>query len=152
MTQTQIEAHVDTEWDFSNAVAPEYTPLSEGTHICHIEKASCDENKVISITLRDVENGECSVFKYYMLKKNFDVNEMTLRIMNGLKGALRGTNKGVLHPDDLVNGVVVAKVEPNTYEGKTMMKCNSFNPVSRSTLKAVATAYEIQPYQYVIEG
>lgn len=146
------QAHIDKEWDFSNAVAPENEPLTVGEHVCHIEKASFDENdKVYVITLRDVENGQCSTFKYYMLKKNFEVNEMSLRVMNGLKKALRGTNQGVLHPDDIINGTVIVKVEENTYNGKTNLKCNSYNAVSRATLDAVASAFPIQDYQYVVE-
>lgn len=151
-TQTQTQIHIDTEWDFSNAVVPEVVPLEIGEHICHIEKASYDpETSVYSVTLKDVENGQQSTFKYYLLTKEQLPNEMSIRILNGLKGALRGNNKGVLWPGDVVNGTVVAKVEENTYNGKNYTTVKSYHPVSRETLDLVATAFPIQDHQYVSE-
>lgn len=147
------QTHIDTEWDFSRTTAPENVPLSVGEHICHIDKATYDaEKNIYAITLRDVNNNEVSTISYYMLKKDFTLNEMSIRILNGLKGALRGTNDGILWVDDIVNGVVTVKAEKSTYNDKTYINVKSYNPVSASTLEIVGASFPVQDYQYVLEG
>lgn len=148
-----MTAHIDTAWDFSQTTVPEIKPLTEGEHICHITKATYDaEKKIYSVTLRDVNTDESSTYDYWMIKKDLSgPNEMTVRILNGLKGALRGVNDGILWVDDIVNGVVVVKVEKTTYNGKEYLNARSYNPVSKATLELVGAILPIQDYQYTLE-
>lgn len=141
-----------TNWDFSNTVAKEEKPVSEGKHLFYIEGANYNgDQRTYSVTLRSVDTDECSEFRFFMFNKDMTPNNRSIGTLNSLKKALTGVGDGVLYPTDTVHGVVRAEVKmskPNE-KGNVYPNIYRFDPVSESDYQKAEDYFGEVIEQYV---
>lgn len=130
-----------TKWQFSEMVAKTDTPLSAGWHVLRIESAkmvSEETSDYYSVTLRDIESPEqCTVFRYYLLKKDGTRNESAIGTLNKLGYCIYGVVAGIPNPVDIVNGIVKGdvKLTPNEEKGTVFRSIYDFQPIDALTLR-----------------
>ena len=131
-----------TNWILSGMTAKVNTPLVEGIHNLRIVDAKFnDEENYYSVTLASLdEDNQQSTVRYYVLKKDGNVNDVAVGTLNKLGYCIYGVEAGIPCPQDIINGVVNAPVKISSYEGKSYVSIYDFNPVSRQTLDMVAQA------------
>lgn len=139
-------AYKITNWIGSEWKDEERARLEPGEYDLYIRSARYDEqSNRYSIVLEDVQTGAEASFSWYTVTRNGDLNRMSVGTLSSLGKALFGENIGVPFFEDIVGGVVHAKVEPGkpytkqTGEVVQYPQIFRFDPVRKSIHELAAS-------------